>query len=84
MAASNGVRAVAKAKSRVDDFTLAGICVIKCPDAAEGEGCEGEALVYAYRNGLVAELSDYTQAVCPTCGHTWYLAVDPLAYWLRL
>ncbi len=83
MVASNGVRAAAKAKSRVDDFTLVGICVTRCPDA-EGEGCEGEALVYAYRNGPVAELRAYTQAVCPTCGHTWYLAVDPLAYWLRL
>ncbi len=83
MVSSNGVRAAAKAKNRADDFTLVGICVIKCPDA-EGDGCKGEALVYAYRIGPVAVLRDYTQAVCPTCGHTWYLAVDPLAYWLRL
>ncbi len=83
MVSSNGVKAAAKAKSRVDDFTLAGICVIKCPDS-EGDGCEGEALVYAYRSGPAAERSDYTQAVCPTCGHTWYLALDSLAYWLRL
>ena len=83
MVSSNGVRAAAKAKGRANDFTLVGICVIRCPDA-EGEECEGEALVYAYRDGLVAELRDYTQAVCPTCGHTWYLAVDPLVHWLRL
>ncbi len=83
MVSSSGVRAAAKAKSRADDFTLVGICVIKCPDA-EGDGCEGEALAYAYRNGPVAELKDYTQAVCPTCGYTWYLAVDPLVHWLRL
>ena len=83
MVGSNGVRAAAKAKSRVEEFTLVGICVISCPDA-EGDGCEGEALVYAYRNGPVAELRDYTQAVCPTCGYTWYLAVDPVVHWLRL
>ena len=83
MVSSNGVRAAAKAKSHANDFTLVGICVIKCPDA-EGDGCDGEALVYAYRNGLAAELKDYTQAVCPTCGYTWYLAVDPQVHWLRL
>ena len=83
MVSSNGARADAKAKSRADDFTLVGICVIKCPDA-EGDGCEGEALVYAYRSGPVAQLRDHTQAVCPTCGYTWYLAVDPLVHWLRL
>ena len=82
MASSNGARSAAKDKSRADDFTLVGICVLKCPDA-EGDGCEGEALVYAYRNGPVPELRDYTQAVCPTCGYTWYLAVDPLVHWLR-
>ena len=80
MVTSNGVRAAAKAKSRADDFTLVGISVTKCPDS-EDEGCEGEALVYAYRNGPVA---DYTQAVCSTCGCTWYLAVDPVVCWLRV
>ena len=83
MVSSNGVGAAAKAKSRVDDFTLVGICVIKCPDA-EGEGYEGEALVFAYGNGTVRELRDYTKAVCPTCGYSWSLAVDPLVHWLRL
>lgn len=72
-----------KAQKRPGVFTFGNVCSIRCPDT-EGADCQGDALVFVYQDGAAVEPELYTEALCPACGCTWYLAREPEVHWLRL